>query len=122
MPDWFVQCDTDRDGQVALYEWKAAGGPVLEFERMDLNHDGFVTAEELLRYHAAQAKAQSEDGQGFAFTGAPRPGGRPQMGNRGNRGGNNNGQQRGAGRGGRGAGGPGGGGPGGRGRNRGDQG
>jgi hypothetical protein len=112
LPDWFAQYDTDRDGQVALYEWKAAGGPVQEFERMDLNHDGFVTAEELLRFYAAQAKAMSEGGQLLAF--GPDGSGRPQMGGRNGRQGGNNGQ-RGGGRGGRSGGGPGGGGRGGRG-------
>ncbi len=47
---WFEECDTDRDGQVGLYEWKAGGYPVSDFRAMDANGDGFVTAEEALRY------------------------------------------------------------------------
>jgi hypothetical protein len=49
LPTWFNQSDTDHDGQVGLYEWKACGGNVEEFLRLDLNHDGFITAEEFLR-------------------------------------------------------------------------
>jgi hypothetical protein len=47
---WFEEYDTDKDGQVGLYEWKASGRPMAEFRAMDANGDGFVTAEEALRY------------------------------------------------------------------------
>jgi Ca2+-binding EF-hand superfamily protein len=47
---WFEECDTDKDGQVGLYEWKASGYPVSEFRAMDANGDGFITAEEALRW------------------------------------------------------------------------
>jgi Ca2+-binding EF-hand superfamily protein len=48
LPSWFTQYDTDKDGQVGLYEWRAAGKAVAEFRKIDTNSDGFVTVEELL--------------------------------------------------------------------------
>jgi Ca2+-binding EF-hand superfamily protein len=56
LPAWFTELDTDKDGQVALYEWHKAGKSVPEFEAMDRNSDGFLTVEELLYYQAALAK------------------------------------------------------------------
>jgi hypothetical protein len=41
---------------VGLYEWKAKGKSLKEFLAMDLNADGFLTPEEVLRYQSAQAK------------------------------------------------------------------
>src|SRR5438105_2074321 len=32
LPSWFKQLDTDGDGQVALYEWRAAGKDIYEFK------------------------------------------------------------------------------------------
>ncbi len=55
LPTWFAELDSDKDGQVGLYEWKAKGRPVTEFLAMDLNGDGFITVEEMLRYQKAQA-------------------------------------------------------------------
>ena len=54
LPEWFSRLDTDRDGQLGLYEWRKSGRPLEEFFRMDRNGDGFVTAAELSRYLAAQ--------------------------------------------------------------------
>jgi hypothetical protein len=56
LPPWFEQLDTDRDGQVGLYEWKAGGRSIQDFLAMDLNGDGFVTVEEALRFQKAQKK------------------------------------------------------------------
>ena len=56
LPDWFRQLDTDGDGQIGLYEWRAGGRAVDEFVRMDRNDDGFVTAEEVLYYLAQQSR------------------------------------------------------------------
>jgi hypothetical protein len=64
---WFASLDRDQDGQVALYEWKAAGRSLAEFRTVDVNADGFATAEEALW----QLKAQggSEEGQGTSLAG-----------------------------------------------------
>ncbi len=54
LPAWFEQMDTDGDGQIGLYEWRAAGRSVDEFQRYDRNDDGFVTAEEVLHLVAME--------------------------------------------------------------------
>jgi Ca2+-binding EF-hand superfamily protein len=55
LPAWFSQLDTDRDGQVGLYEWKKGNRDIREFQAMDRNGDGFLTVEEVLRYQKVQA-------------------------------------------------------------------
>jgi hypothetical protein len=59
LPSWFEQLDTDKDGQVGLYEWKKAGRNVDEFLAMDANKDGFLTAEEVLRHQRARGLSAS---------------------------------------------------------------
>lgn len=49
LPAWFTQLDTDKDGQVGLYEWRMAGGDIEEFAKLDLNDDGFLEPNEILR-------------------------------------------------------------------------
>jgi Ca2+-binding EF-hand superfamily protein len=82
LPAWFAQADTDGDGQVGLYEWRAKGWPIEQFQKMDRNNDGFLTVEEVLRV-AKQSTDQS--GKAVAQT-APGAGDVPQ--GRGNWGGN----------------------------------
>ncbi len=86
LPAWFTQYDTDRDGQIGLYEWKAAGQDIARFEAMDINGDGFLTVEEVLRSpEVAQAGGRGTGGplamgQGTGSPGAfgqiPAPSGR----------------------------------------------
>jgi Ca2+-binding EF-hand superfamily protein len=66
LPDWFDKLDTDRDGQVGLYEWRAAGRPIAEFLKMDRNGDGFLTVDEVLFY-------QQQNGGAAAVASAGRP-------------------------------------------------
>jgi len=49
LPVWFKQIDLDGDGQVSLFEWQKAGKDIEEFIKLDLNDDGFLTVEEVLR-------------------------------------------------------------------------
>jgi Ca2+-binding EF-hand superfamily protein len=48
LPDWFAKLDTDGDGQIALHEWPADRS-MEEFAKYDLNGDGFITPQEVLR-------------------------------------------------------------------------
>lgn len=85
MPAWFAQLDTDGDGQVGLYEWKASGRSIEEFQKIDRNGDGFLTPEEVMRYAAASrgsangavaAGPGGPTGNGFGPAGFAGPGGR----------------------------------------------
>ncbi len=49
LPAWFKAYDVDGDGQIALYEWKNKKDAVSEFQKYDLNQDGLITVEELIR-------------------------------------------------------------------------
>jgi Ca2+-binding EF-hand superfamily protein len=77
MPAWFVQADTDADGQVGLYEWRAKGWPIEQFQKMDRNDDGFVTVDEALRFAkqsadpSGTAVAQASPGASPGAGGAP---------------------------------------------------
>ena len=61
VPAWFAQLDTDKDGQVGLYEWKKAGGDIRKFVEMDRNGDGFLTVEEVLHYQKLVAAARKAE-------------------------------------------------------------
>jgi Ca2+-binding EF-hand superfamily protein len=50
MPPWFVQLDTDEDGQIGVYEWRKSKMPMAMFLEIDRNGDGFLTIEEVLHY------------------------------------------------------------------------
>jgi Ca2+-binding EF-hand superfamily protein len=50
LPAWFAQLDTDGDGQIGLYEWKAAGRRVADFVAMDRNGDGYLEADEVRQF------------------------------------------------------------------------
>ena len=67
IPSWFSQYDTDGDGQIGLYEWKATGESMEKFRQIDRNNDGFLTIDEVMRYDAEQKK---NGGGGFSFGGA----------------------------------------------------
>jgi Ca2+-binding EF-hand superfamily protein len=46
LPRWLDAMDADRDGQVSLREWLDAKRKREEFRKLDLNEDGFITADE----------------------------------------------------------------------------
>jgi Ca2+-binding EF-hand superfamily protein len=72
LPAWFKQLDTDNDGQIGLYEWKASGKSIEEFQKIDRNNDGFLTVEEVLRYEAERKTASAGTfAQNFANAGNP---------------------------------------------------
>src|SRR5262249_46788202 len=56
LPKWFVEFDTDHDGQIGFHEWRAEGRSAEEFAEMDRNGDFLITPEELLRFIAERAR------------------------------------------------------------------
>ncbi|MGF1579346.1 MAG: hypothetical protein ACFCD0_08295 [Gemmataceae bacterium] len=48
-PDWYTDNDTDKDGQVALYEWRKSGQSIAEFLKRDTNQDGLISPDEMVR-------------------------------------------------------------------------
>jgi hypothetical protein len=50
LPDWFRQ-KADADGQITMAEFTDNWTPdkLAEFEKYDLNHDGIITADEVLK-------------------------------------------------------------------------
>jgi hypothetical protein len=92
LPEWFDKYDIDKDGQIALWEWRKAGEDIAKFQEMDLNGDGLVTADELLRFtmlKSEQARIDAiNNGDGTSTTSvATRPSGRPGKGGNGTGGG-----------------------------------
>lgn len=61
LPGWFEQLDTDKDGMVGLYEWRRDKRKTEAFVEMDLNGDGYLTADEWLRYSRAQLEKKPGD-------------------------------------------------------------
>jgi hypothetical protein len=60
LPPWFEEYDTDGDGQIGLYEWKAAGQPIARFLALDANGDGFLTPDEVLAAHPSPPPAEEK--------------------------------------------------------------
>ena len=56
----FMQADTDHDGRISAQEWtawrasrpNAKGDPARQFQRLDLNHDGYLTTDEINTFSA----------------------------------------------------------------------
>jgi EF hand len=103
LPQWYSQLDSDRDGQIGLYEWKAAGRPIEEFKAIDINSDGFITVDEALHWQKKQLAMMGGNGSMGQMGMMGGPGGQWGQGGPGGQWG-----QGGGGRGGRGQGGPGG--------------
>jgi len=75
IPDWFEQFDTDRDGQVGLYEWVKGGKTVDDFQRYDRNEDGFLTVEEVMADVRAQSRQPGDTTSMYARADNNGPGG-----------------------------------------------
>jgi hypothetical protein len=58
LPDWWATLAKENAKQITLYEWRQGGRPSKEFQEMDLNGDGILTADEYLRW--ARQKALDE--------------------------------------------------------------
>jgi hypothetical protein len=105
LPAWFEELDTDKDGQIGFYEWRAARRDAKEFMDMDLNGDGLVTADEYLRFTRQQSISEKVE----AYQNGERPAGNFGLGEKldAKAGDNTKGPGRGPGPGGPGPGGPG---------------
>lgn len=77
LPAYFTEADTDKDGQIGLYEWVQYWGnseaKLNEFKGLDLNVDGLFTVEEYLRGKKAADTA--------AAAAQPKPVGSPSWAN-----------------------------------------
>lgn len=72
LPSWFEDLDTDKNGQIEMFEWRKDRRDMKEFTDMDLNGDGLITADEYLRF----ARARNIDDKVNAYVesdGAVRP-------------------------------------------------
>jgi EF-hand domain pair/EF hand len=76
IPAWFEQLDTDRDGQVGMYEWVKDGRSVEDFQRLDRNDDGFLTVEEVMADVRAQSRQPGDSTSMYARADSGTSGGR----------------------------------------------
>ena len=56
LPNWWVPLDTDKDGQVGLYEWRTDGREVKDFQDYDLDADGILAPQEWQQYNFRNAQ------------------------------------------------------------------
>jgi hypothetical protein len=53
LPPFFIDADSDKDGQIGLYEWvkyyDSSESRMIEFKALDTNTDGLLTVEEYMR-------------------------------------------------------------------------
>lgn len=68
LPEWFVQKDTDGDGQLTFSEYSPGGvtAELMEFESYDANGDGMVTAKECMQKNSDKPTKDGNDSRGNA--------------------------------------------------------
>ena len=66
LPEWFVEHDQDGDGQLTFSEYSPTGGAaeLAEFERLDTNGDGLVTAKDYMQKGAERSSSVSKSTEG----------------------------------------------------------
>ena len=62
LPSWFMELDTNKDGQIDMYEWRKGGKDLEEFQEWDRNNDGLITPEEAMAKQRLIMIARGEDG------------------------------------------------------------
>ena len=60
VPSWFNDLDGDQDGMIGLYEWRRDKRAINEFVAMDLNGDGYLTADEYVRSEKRKIEAMPD--------------------------------------------------------------
>ncbi|MCI0376012.1 MAG: hypothetical protein L0215_00245 [Gemmataceae bacterium] len=60
LPPWFEEFDMDKDGQVALFEWRKTGNSLKDFAAIDRDNDGLLTPDEALRFVAQYSVAAEQ--------------------------------------------------------------
>jgi Ca2+-binding EF-hand superfamily protein len=73
LPPWFKKMDIDKDGQIALWEWRRAGKELREFNKWDLDRDGFITPDEAKMIFAAMNRNAEPPAEKGGKKGGPRP-------------------------------------------------
>ncbi len=68
LPSWFRDLDENGEGQVTLWQWRNAGLPLDAFRKFDLNGDGIITTDELLRFLKRPFELKLTHGRG-TYTG-----------------------------------------------------
>jgi hypothetical protein len=80
LPDWFIERDTNGDGQLTLDEFAPDGSAAQRrlFAEYDQNGDGVITPDEVMRYNKASSeKAKPSAEQKPSSSSPPEPGGSP---------------------------------------------
>jgi hypothetical protein len=80
LPSWWDTLDADKDGQIGLYEWRQDGRDMKDFQKMDLDGDGYLAPQEWQRFNvisAEQAKAIAAEEEIGGSSSGNTKGGRP---------------------------------------------
>jgi len=74
LPEWFLPRDADGDAQLSLSEFAPTGAPAsaAEFNRYDLNRDGLLTPQEVVRFGPKPTREPMATGAQTAGTPAAR--------------------------------------------------
>ncbi len=81
-PDWYTDNDTDKDGQVALFEWRKGGKSIAEFLKLDSNQDGFISPDEMVRAEERTNGVQTASSSSPSYGTQTRDSGRRDRGSR----------------------------------------
>jgi hypothetical protein len=68
LPQWFIDMDKNGDGQITMAQYATTWTPAVlaEFNKYDLNHDGIITAAEVLKVTGGKATPAAAAGTAVA--------------------------------------------------------